>query len=86
MIQILRLRGNTESVPLGEDALKKLGEIGINASLRYCMGLIAPANILRKVEDKPVIEAKHIEEADALFMDAKTSAHRVAQQSNMFIS
>ncbi|KAK1444449.1 RuvB-like protein [Babesia gibsoni] len=86
IVQVLRIRGNAEDVPLTDDALLRLGEIGSNASLRYCMQLIAPANMIREIENSETLERRFIDEADSLFMDSKISAQRVAQQSHLFVS
>ncbi|GFE53384.1 DNA helicase [Babesia ovis] len=86
MVQVLRIRGKAENVHLTDDALVRLGEIGANASLRYCMQLIAPANILREIEQSDVLSRKFIDDADSLFMDSKVSAQRIALQADMFVS
>ncbi|KAK1933446.1 putative RuvB DNA helicase [Babesia divergens] len=86
IVQVLRIRGNAENVPLTDDALVRLGEIGANASLRYCMQLIAPANMLREIEQNDLLDRRFIDEADSLFMDSKVSAQRIAQQAHLFIS
>ncbi|GIX61554.1 RuvB-like helicase 2, putative [Babesia caballi] len=86
IVQILRVRGKAEGVTLGDDALVRLGEIGANASLRYCMQLIAPANILRELEQCEVLDRRFIDAADSLFMDSKVSAQRIARQAHLFVS
>ncbi|KAK2194449.1 bifunctional P-loop containing nucleoside triphosphate hydrolase/TIP49 [Babesia duncani] len=87
IIQILSIRARAESLTLSDDALRRLGEIATtSASLRYCMHLLSPANILRQLQDEAMVTEAHISEADSLFMDAKTSAQRVAQEAHLFIS
>ncbi|ORM40192.1 RuvB-like protein 1 [Babesia sp. Xinjiang] len=86
MVQVLRIRAKAENVPLSDDALLRLGEIGANTSLRYCMQLLAPANILRELEQSVVLERRFIDDADSLFMDCKVSAQRIARQAHMFVS
>lgn len=86
MVQILKIRSKVENVPISDQGLKRLGEIGLNSSLRYCIQLISPSNVLRNLEEKSTVEAKHIDEADSLFMDSKTSAQRIVEQSDLFIS
>ncbi|UKJ89879.2 RuvB-like DNA repair helicase [Theileria orientalis] len=86
VIQILKVRSNVEDVPISDEGLKRLGEVGVNTSLRYCIQLLSPSNVLRKLEENPTVESKHIDEADSLFMDSKTSAQRIVQHSDLFIS
>lgn len=86
VIQILKIRSNVENVPISDDGLKRLGEIGVNTSLRYCIQLLSPSNVLRNIEQKATVEASHIDEADSLFMDSKTSAQRIVQHADLFIS
>ncbi|XP_953307.1 RuvB-like DNA repair helicase, putative [Theileria annulata] len=86
MVQILKIRSKVENVPISDQGLKRLGEIGLNSSLRYCIQLISPSNVLRNLEEKLTVESKHIDDADSLFMDSKTSAQRIVEQSDLFIS
>ncbi|ANQ08437.1 RuvB-like helicase [Plasmodium coatneyi] len=86
IVQILALRAKTEKINISEEGMNYLAKIGSQSSLRFAMLLLEPSRIMASIEGKTVIDVKHIEQADALFMDAKTSAHRVAEQFNKFVN
>lgn len=86
IVQILAVRANAEKVYISEDGMNHLARIGIQSSLRFAMLLLEPSRILASMEGKSVIDVKHILQADELFMDARTSAHRVAEQANRFVN
>lgn len=76
VMQIVAIRAQTESLPLANDAIAALGEIGKVTSLRYVMQLLTPAAILSKTSsggENKEITREHIEEVDNLFFDAKSS-------------
>ncbi|KOB85310.1 hypothetical protein PFDG_00753 [Plasmodium falciparum Dd2] len=77
IVQILALRAQTEKINITEEGMNYLAKIGIQSSLRFAMLLLEPSRILATLEGNTIIDIKHIEQADELFMDAKTSAHRV---------
>lgn len=43
LMKILAIRSATESIKLSPEALARLGEIGSQTSLRYCLQLVTPA-------------------------------------------
>lgn len=86
IVQILALRAQTEKIKISEEGMNHLAKIGIESSLRFAMLLLEPSRILATIEGESIIDVKHISQADQLFMDAKTSAHRVAELSNKFVS
>eukprot|EP00123_Amoebidium_parasiticum_P014783 comp22642_c11_seq1/m.34887 comp22642_c11_seq1/g.34887 ORF comp22642_c11_seq1/g.34887 comp22642_c11_seq1/m.34887 type:complete len:152 (-) comp22642_c11_seq1:57-512(-) len=85
MMQIIRLRAQTEDIPLEEDALTLLGEIGSQATLRYAVQLLTPANIMRKTYGGDHVTRKHLQEINALFFDAKSSAKLLAREDNKYM-
>lgn len=86
MIQIIKLVAESQNVALSPDALKLFGEISTNASLRFCIQLLTPAKMIAQIQQCNLVTAEHLQQADDLYMDAKTSAQRVAQEAHLFIS
>ena len=74
---VISIRAETEGVKLEPDALPALGNIGSLTSLRYCLQLLAPAQAIAEAEGAASISLAHIQTADGLFFDAKSSAKRV---------
>lgn len=86
VIQVLKIRSQAENVRLSTEALELLGEVGSHTSLRYALQLLEPARILAEVEGHEVVERKHIEDVDALFLDCKSSAQRCAEMRDVLVS
>jgi len=74
MMQILKIRADTESIPVDEEALAKLSEIGTETTLRYIVQMLTPAFLLARIAGKEAVGLDEVEEIQELFMDAKTSA------------
>ncbi|PIK58013.1 putative ruvB-like 1 [Apostichopus japonicus] len=85
MIQILKIRSQTENIQVDDDSLKQLGEIGTKSTLRYAVQLLTPANQLAKVNGKEAIGKEEIEEINELFFDAKTSAKILAEAGDKYM-
>eukprot|EP00920_Eleutheroschizon_duboscqi_P036356 GHVT01087727.1.p2 GENE.GHVT01087727.1~~GHVT01087727.1.p2 ORF type:complete len:195 (-),score=16.36 GHVT01087727.1:977-1561(-) len=86
MVQVLSIRAQMEGLTLSPSALELLGSIGSNTSLRFVMQLLQPAKILADLQGKgAVVEAHHVQEVDNIFMDAKSSAQRVAKLASQFV-
>merc|ERR1719211_413635 len=49
MVQIIKLRAATEGLTVDETAIQVLGQIGVNATLRYAVQLLTPASINAKI-------------------------------------
>ncbi|PFH37556.1 RuvB family 1 protein [Besnoitia besnoiti] len=86
VIQVLKIRSQVENIRLSNEALELLGEVGSHTSLRYALQLLEPARILAEVEGYEVVERKHIEDVDALFLDCKSSAQRCAEMRDVLVS
>lgn len=78
--KIIEARTKTESVSIAPDALEKVGQLGEKVSLRYALQLLAPANVLAKVNGRPgnQIALDDVSEAEGLFLDARRSAEGLA--------
>ncbi|KFG38428.1 RuvB family 1 protein, partial [Toxoplasma gondii GAB2-2007-GAL-DOM2] len=86
VVQVLKIRSQAENVRLSTEALELLGEVGSHTSLRYALQLLEPARILAEVEGHEIVERKHIEDVDALFLDCKSSAQRCAEMRDVLVS
>eukprot|EP00871_Galdieria_phlegrea_P004621 jgi/Galph1/515/GphlegSOOS_G5217.1 len=84
--EILSIRAKLENIPITEDSLKALADISSRTSLRYTVQLLTPAGILSRVAGREQVTEEDVKEADALFFDAKQSAHMLAEQGDKFIS
>ncbi|KAI8904436.1 TIP49 C-terminus-domain-containing protein [Gorgonomyces haynaldii] len=82
---ILKIRARTESIPVAEDAIAKLAQIGVKTSLRYAIQLLTPANILNQINGREEIQIDDVDEVDQLFFDAKSSAQMLQQTNHKFI-
>ncbi|XP_067908261.1 ruvB-like 1 [Heterodontus francisci] len=85
MMQIIKIRAQTEGITISEDALLHLGEIGTKTTLRYSVQLLTPANLLAKINGKDGIEKEHVEEINELFYDAKSSAKVLAEHQEKYM-
>merc|ERR1711937_140092 len=74
MTQILKIRADTESIPVEDEALAKLAEVGTDTTLRYAVQMLTPAFLLARIAGKEIVGMDEVEEIGELFMDAKTSA------------
>ncbi|KAK8940461.1 hypothetical protein KSP39_PZI010502 [Platanthera zijinensis] len=86
MIQILAIRAQIEELLIDEECLAYLGEIGQQASLRHAMQLMSPASIVAKTNGRERICKADIEEVNALYLDAKSSARLLQEQQERYIS
>jgi len=85
IVKILTIRAKTESIKVNKDALAKLGSIGTNTSLRYCVQLLNPANIYAQTQGRTEITEDDVEEIADLFYDAKASAKLLLEQDENFM-
>lgn len=85
MVQILKIRAQTEGIETDEDSLQALGEIGTKTTLRYAVQLLSPANILSKVNGRTSIKKEDIKEISEVFHDAKSSAKLLAEQDDKYM-
>ncbi|XP_013383516.1 ruvB-like 1 [Lingula anatina] len=85
MIQILKIRAQTEGNSIGEESLGELGTIGVKSTLRYANQLLTPASILAKINGKDSIGKDEVDEINELFYDAKSSAKILAEQEDKYM-
>jgi RuvB-like protein 1 (pontin 52) len=82
---IVNIRAKTEGLLLAEESCAYLAELGSHTSLRYVIQLLTPANILAKINGRDKIDKDDLEEVNALFLDAKTSAKHLQTTQEKYI-
>eukprot|EP01120_Amphizonella_sp_Union-15-10_P015798 TRINITY_DN8194_c0_g1_i1.p1 TRINITY_DN8194_c0_g1~~TRINITY_DN8194_c0_g1_i1.p1 ORF type:complete len:457 (+),score=95.95 TRINITY_DN8194_c0_g1_i1:79-1449(+) len=80
ILQIIKVRAEVEGIKIDSDSLQFLASIGAKTSLRHCLQLLTPANILAKTKDS-VITKEVVEEVSSYFLDSKSSAKILLEQS-----
>jgi RuvB-like protein 1 (pontin 52) len=75
-----------ESSAIPDDALHILATVAEKTSLRYACNILTPSYILAKVAGRDQVTAQDIHEANALFLDAKSSAKFVMDRSENYLS
>lgn len=83
---MIQLRAAVEGVRLSDGALEALGEIGAQSSLRFALQLLEPCRLAAEARGSEVVERTDVSDVDALFLDAKASAVRLAEQRHRFPS
>ena len=82
---IITIRAKTEGLTIQDEALDYLADVGLKTSLRYSIQLLAPANIMSKMNGRDDIFKGDVEEATDLFLDSKRSAKIVTDENRGFI-
>jgi len=85
MASILKIRADTESIPVEDSALARLAEIGVESTLRYAVQMLTPAFLLARIAGKEIVGLDEIEEVGELFMDAKTSAQTLLKNDEFYL-
>lgn len=85
MTHILSIRASIEGIPVEEQALAYLAQIGSTSSLRYAVQLLTPSHILAKTRGKEAISKLDLEEIGKLFFDSKNSAKILKEQSSKYL-
>merc|ERR1711937_109694 len=80
MSSILKIRADTESIPVEDEALVRMGELGAETTLRYIVQMLTPAFLLARIAGKESVTLDEVEEINELFLDAKTSAKTLLEQ------
>lgn len=86
MVQVIQLRAAVEGVGLSSEALEALGQIGAQTSLRFALQLLEPCRLAAEARGSELVERSDVSEVDALYLDAKASAVRLAEQPHRFPS
>lgn len=85
MAKILKIRADTEQIPVAAEALAKMSEIGATTSLRYIVQMLTPAWVLARINGKEAVTVDEVEEVNEIFLDAKTSAKILQEQDAAFL-
>eukprot|EP00043_Microstomoeca_roanoka_P014912 m.148684 g.148684 ORF g.148684 m.148684 type:complete len:456 (+) comp16140_c0_seq1:162-1529(+) len=85
MQQILKIRAEIEGIPINDDSLTALAELGTRTTLRYAVQLLTPSFLLAKINGRETVTTAEIEEINDLFIDAKTSAKVLMEQTDKFL-
>eukprot|EP00090_Calanus_glacialis_P025024 TRINITY_DN3887_c0_g1_i1.p1 TRINITY_DN3887_c0_g1~~TRINITY_DN3887_c0_g1_i1.p1 ORF type:complete len:456 (-),score=189.22 TRINITY_DN3887_c0_g1_i1:86-1453(-) len=85
MVQIVKLRASTEGLTIDEAAVAVLGQIGTNATLRYAVQLLTPASINARICGRSNIVKTDIKDMTEIFMDAKSSAAMLRENSAKYM-
>lgn len=85
-MQVIQLRAQVERVSLSPGALEAIGQIGAQTSLRFALQLLEPCRLAAEARGSEVVEESDVADVDALFLDAKASALRLAEQAHRFPS
>ncbi len=83
--KILEIRANSEKIKISEEALDYLTQVGVKASLRFAIQLLAPAFEVAKEKKSEKIEKSHVVYVEKLFSDVKKSAQYVKEFEKQFI-
>ena len=83
---IITIRADEEDIPLTEEALERLTDLGMEKSLRYALQLMEPAKIIALKRNRVKVTAEDIEEAAKLFTDLKTSVELVEKYKEEFLA
>lgn len=84
--EIIRIRSEEEDVPLSDEALEKLADIGVERSLRYSIQLLEPARIIAERNGRIKVEAGDVEEASRLFSDLKRSVESIERYRDLMLA
>lgn len=83
--KILEIRASAEKIPISQEALDYLTEIGAETSLRYAVQLMAPAYELAKDRKSEKIEKEHVSYVAKLFVDVKKSVEYLREYEKQFL-
>lgn len=85
MAQIIKIRAHTEGIPIDDESLQFLAEIGDKSTLRYAVQLLTPSSILARINGKDKISKDELEEVNDLFFDAKSSAKLLQAEDEKYL-
>lgn len=80
--EVIRIRIQTEKLAVTDEAIEKLTELGGKTSLRFALQLLAPASVLSGVMGHASITVDDIEQANSLFIDARSSARGLSSDAS----
>lgn len=85
VVKILTIRAQIEGIKVEDDAMQKLGEVGVQSTLRYAVQLMTPANMLSRINGRESVSKEDVIEVSELFFDAKSSAKLLAEQEDKYM-
>ncbi|TRY62133.1 hypothetical protein TCAL_06253 [Tigriopus californicus] len=85
LMEILKIRCEEEDCEMGEDAMKVLTRIAVEASLRYAIQLISVANLVCKKRKGTSISVDDIKRVYSLFIDEARSCQFLSEYQNEFM-
>lgn len=85
ILQILKLRATTEGIAIDDDALVELAGIGSKTTLRYAAQLLTPAMLAAKADGASCITKAYLQSINELFLDAKSSAKILQENSDKYM-
>lgn len=83
--EIIRIRANTEGISIQDEALTHISDVAENTSLRYAIRLLTPSGVLGRQAGRDSITADDVRAAADLFIDAKSSAQVLADNSDKYM-
>ncbi|KAF7232691.1 hypothetical protein EG68_11817 [Paragonimus skrjabini miyazakii] len=85
VIQILRIRAQTEGLKVSEPSYTLLAQVATDTTLRYAVQLLTPSARLCQLAGREEIEPQDVDEVRSLFLNAKQSAKILAEQEAQFM-
>ncbi|OON14421.1 TIP49 protein, partial [Opisthorchis viverrini] len=85
VIQILRIRAQTEGLKVSEQAYARLAGVATDTTLRYAVQLLTPASRLAQLAGREDLEPQDIDEVCDLFLNAKQSAKILTELESQFM-
>ncbi|KAG5451890.1 RuvB-like protein 1 [Clonorchis sinensis] len=85
VIQILRIRAQTEGLKVSEQAYARLAGVATDTTLRYAVQLLTPASRLAQLAGREELEPQDIDEVCDLFLNAKQSAKILTELESQFM-
>ncbi len=83
--EIIKIRADEEDIPLSNDAIEKLADIGSERSLRYAVQLLRPAQIIAQRKGRKEVRSDDVEEAAKLFTDTRNSVEFIRKYEELFM-
>ena len=83
--EIIRIRSEEQEIPLSQDALEELTNLGSTHSLRYALQLLEPSRIIAESQGRIKVEKQDVEAASKLFADIKTSVKLLEKYRDLML-
>ncbi|CAH8540102.1 unnamed protein product [Dicrocoelium dendriticum] len=85
VVQILRIRAQTEGLKVSEQAYALLATVATETTLRYAVQLLTPASRLALLGGRDEVMPSDVEEVRSLFLNAKQSAKILTEHESQFM-